>query len=116
MTLKRGQHIKHLPYAFTEHGAIMAAAVLNSPQAMDMSLFVVRAFVRMREQLLSTASLAKRLAEFEKGLLLRDAALRELYQEIRPLLLPSPEPEKPPIGFGVKERRATYRSRTRRAR
>src|SRR5205823_5241826 len=47
-TLKRGQNIKYLPYVFTEHGAIMAATVLNSPQAVQMSVFVVRAFVKMR--------------------------------------------------------------------
>ena len=47
-TLKRGQNIKYRPYAFTEHGAIMAATVLNSPQAVQMSVFVVRAFIKMR--------------------------------------------------------------------
>lgn len=108
-TLKRGQHRKHLPYAVTEHGAIMAATVLNSPKAVEMSVFVVRAFVRMREQLLTTATLAQRLAEVEKTLLTHDAALRDLYQKLRPLLLPPPEPPRKPIGFGVKERRVQYR-------
>lgn len=110
-TLKRGQHRKYLPYAFTEHGAIMAATVLNSPRAVEMSVFVVRAFVKMREQLLATATLAKRLAEVEKDLLNHDAALRDLYQKIRPLLLPAPAPERKPVGFSVKERRAIYRVR-----
>jgi hypothetical protein len=109
VTLKRGQHRKYAPYAFTEHGAIMAASVLNSSQAVEMSVFVVRAFVGMREQLLATANLAKRLAEVETELLTHDAALRDLYEQIRPLLLPPPEPERKPIGFGVKERRAAYR-------
>ena len=112
VTLKRGQHIKHLPYAFTEHGAIMAATVLNSPQAVEMSVFVVRAFIKMREQLLATTTLAKRLAEVEKLLLTHDSALRDLYQKIRPLLLPPPEQERKAIGFGVKERRAQYRAAT----
>jgi len=98
-------------HAFTEHGAIMAATVLNSPRAVEMSVFVVRAFVKMREGMLSTATLAKRLAEVEKDLLTHDAALRDLYQKLRPLLLPPPEPERKPIGFGVKERRAAYRRR-----
>ncbi len=102
--------VSYRPYAFTEHGAIMAATVLNSPQAVEMSVFVVRAFVKMREQLLATATLAKRLAEVEKNLLIHDEALRDLYRKIRPLLLPPPEPERKPIGFGVKERRAKYRT------
>ncbi len=109
-TLKRGCNIKYRPYSFTEHGAIMAATVLNSPRAVEMSVFVVRAFVKMREEMLSTATLAMRLAEVEKDLLTHDAALRDLYQKLRPLLLPPPEPERKPIGFGVKERRAAYRS------
>ncbi|MBI4024969.1 MAG: ORF6N domain-containing protein [Verrucomicrobia bacterium] len=58
VTLKRGQHIKYLPYAFTEQGAIMAANVLNSPQAVRMSVFVVRAFVRMRQMLMGNPELA----------------------------------------------------------
>jgi len=111
VTLKRGQNVKYLPHAFTEHGAIMAATVLNSPKAVEMSVFVVRAFVKMREQLLATATLAKRLAEVEKELLIHDAALRELFDQIRPLLLPPPDPPRNPIGFSVNERRGTYRVR-----
>lgn len=108
-TLKRGQHSKYLPYAFTEHGAIMAATVLNSPQAVEMSVFIVRAFVKMREQLVATATLAKRLEEIEKRLLTHDVALRDLYRKIRPLLLPPPEKPKKGIGFQVKETRARYK-------
>ena len=104
---------RKLPYAFTEHGAIMAATVLNSPKAVEMSVFVVRAFVKMREQLLATATLAKRLAEVEKDLLIHDAALRELFEQIRPLLLPPPDPPRNPIGFSVNERPGTYRVRRR---
>lgn len=122
VTLKRGdmrsqsvtasekRNVRYQPYAFTEHGAIMAATVLNSPQAVEMSVFVVRAFIKMREQLLATTTLAKRLAEVEKLLLTHDSALRDLYQKIRPLLLPPPEQERKAIGFCVKERRAQYRS------
>ncbi len=99
------------PYAFTEHGAIMAATVLNSPQAVEMSVFVVRAFVKMREQLLTSATLTQRLAEVENTLLTHDTALRDLYQQLRPLLLPPPEPPRKQIGFGVKERRASYRTK-----
>ncbi|MBI2438488.1 MAG: ORF6N domain-containing protein [Lentisphaerae bacterium] len=112
-TLKRGHNIKYLPYAFTEHGVIMAATVLNSSKAVEMSVFVVRAFVKMREQLMATATLAKRLAEVEKLLLTHDSALRDLYHKIRPLLLPPPEPSKTKIGFGVGEARARYSLKSR---
>ena len=91
----------------------MAATVLNSSQAVEMSVFVVRAFVKMREQLMATATLAKRLAEVEKLLLTHDSTLRDLYQKIRPLLLPPPEPAKTKIGFGVREARPRYSPKTR---
>ena len=102
---------RKLPTAFTEHGAIMAASVLNSPKAVEMSVFIVQAFVKMREQLLTTATLAKRLAEVEKLLLVHDSALRDLYQEIQPLLMPPEEPEKKRIGFDVRESRIKYRAK-----
>jgi hypothetical protein len=107
-TLKRGQNIKYRPYAFTEHGAIMAANVLNSPRAVAMSVYVVRAFVRLRGELAATLTLEKRLAEIERMLIGHDAALRDLYQKIRPLLLPPTEPNRKGIGFHVKERRGRY--------
>ena len=66
--LKQGTNVKYLPYAFTENGAIMAANVLNSPEAVRMSVFVVRAFVQMRDLLGSTKELAKQLAALEKKL------------------------------------------------
>jgi len=65
-----------LPFAFTEHGAIMAATILNSPEAVAMSVFVVRAFLQMREQLASNAAILKRLAEIDRTLLEHDSALR----------------------------------------
>src|SRR5438876_7825536 len=70
-TLKRGQNIKYLPYVFTENGSIMSANVLNSPQAVRMSVFVVRAFVKMRELLAGTRELAKQLKELEAKLTAR---------------------------------------------
>lgn len=78
-TSKRRGGPRYLPYAFTEHGAIMAANVLNSRKAIEMSVFVVRAFIKMREQLLNRAEMEKRLAEIEKVLLSHDVALRDLY-------------------------------------
>lgn len=106
-TLKRGQNIKYLPFAFTEHGAVMAASVLNTPSAVRMSIFVVRAFIKMREHLLKGVEMEKRLAEIEKILLSHDTALRDLFQKIRPLLLPTlskvegppPDPPRKQIGF-----------------
>jgi hypothetical protein len=90
---------RKLPRVFTEHGAIMAATILNSPRAVAMSVYVVRAFVRMRQEMLANATLEKRLAVIEKTLIGHDAALRDLYQKIRPLLLPAPEKPKRRIGF-----------------
>jgi len=90
---------RYLPYVFTEHGAIMAASVLNSRRAVQLSVFVVRAFIKMREQLLNRTEMGKRLADIEKTLLSHDTALRDLYQKIRPLLLPPPEPLRKQIGF-----------------
>jgi len=100
---------RYRPYAFTEHGALMAATVLNSPQAVEMSLFIVRAFVKMRERLAMTQTLEKHLAEIDRKLLSHDASLRDLYEKIRPLLLPPPDPPKHKIGFRAEERRAKYR-------
>lgn len=64
--LKRGQNIKYLPWVFTEHGALMAATVLNSPLAVEMSVFVVRAFVRLREYARGHAEISKRLDALER--------------------------------------------------
>jgi ORF6N domain len=89
-TLKRGKHIKYLPHAFTEHGAIMAANVLNSSEAIRMSVFVVRAFIKMREALMGRSELERRLLQIENILLAHDESIRELYEQIRPLLLPPP--------------------------
>ena len=87
------------PWAFTEHGAIMAATILNSPEAVAMSVFVVRAFMQMREQLAANAAILKRLAEIDKMLLEHDSALRTIWTKLQPLLAPPPEPPKRRIGF-----------------
>jgi hypothetical protein len=93
-----------LPYAFTEHGAIMAANVLNSRRATQMSVLVVRAFVRLRQALASHKELALKLAELERKLATHDAAIQEIVDAIKQLAaLPPPEPQKSRIGFGVKE-------------
>ena len=105
------------PYAFTEHGAIMAATVLNSPRAVQMSVFVVRAFIRMRAALGDSRDLARELAALEKEIKARldvhESAivdtLRRLMEIIDPPALP--EPPKKGIGFHVKEARGMYRVR-----
>ena len=91
----------------------MAATILNSPRAVAMSVYVIRAFVRMREDLAANGAIFRRLAEFDKTLLLHDGALREIYQKLRPLLEPPPVPPKPEIGFHVKEDAVPYRVRRR---
>jgi hypothetical protein len=99
VTLKPGANIKYLPYAFTEHGALMVASVLNSPKAVAMSTYVVRAFIQQREVLLANETILKRLAEIDKTLLAHNAALRDVYQKLLPLLQPPPDPERKQIGF-----------------
>lgn len=90
---------RYLPWAFTEHGAVMAANILRSAHAVQMSVFVIRAFVRLREQVAANTAIIKRLAEIDKTLLQHDTALRDIYQKLLPLLQPGPEPRKRRIGF-----------------
>ena len=87
-----------LPYAFTEHGAIMVAMVLNSPRAVEMSVHVVRAFVRLRELLATHKELAQKLAELELKLEGHDQAIHNLFETIRQLVNP-PDPRPRRIGF-----------------
>jgi hypothetical protein len=97
--LTRLKFSPNLPVAFTEHGAIMAATVLNSPEAVAMSVFVVRAFMQMREQLAANAAILKRLAEIDQTLMQHDSALCAIWTKLQPLLAPPPEPPKRRIGF-----------------
>lgn len=79
---------RYAPYVFTEHGAIMAATVLNSKRAMAMSIFVIRAFVRLREMLNNNRDLAAKLNELEERLETHDSAIKELVEAIRELMTP----------------------------
>jgi KaiC/GvpD/RAD55 family RecA-like ATPase len=99
-TLKpgRGQNIKYRPYAFTEHGAIQAANVLSSPRAIEMGVFVVRAFVKLREMLASNKELAQKVDELERKLQTHDRAIVDILKAIRELMNP-PTPARRPIGF-----------------
>ncbi len=86
------------PYAFTEHGAVMAASVLNSDRAVEVSVFVVRAFVRMSQVLASHRQLAIKLAELERKLAAHDKNFQVVFATIKQLMQP-PEPKKKRIGF-----------------
>ena len=105
-TLKQGHNIKYLPYAFTEHGAIMAANILNSREAVQTSVFVVRAFVKMREVLSGHKELAEQLVALEKKLTdrldIHEVAIVDILQRIMSIIDPPPPPPAPPkakIGF-----------------
>ena len=87
-----------LPYVFTEHGAIMAASVLNSPRAVEMSVYVVRAFVRLRELLATNRAFARKLDELESRLQTHDEAISGILRTLRELMNP-PASERRGIGF-----------------
>ena len=91
----RGGRRSH-PYAFTEHGAIMAASVLNSPRAVEASVQVVRAFVQLRQMLASNAELARKLVALEKNY---DIKFKAIFEAIHQLMTPSDPNKKNPIGF-----------------
>jgi hypothetical protein len=107
---------RYRPYVFTEHGAIMVANVLRSKRAIQMSVFVVRAFIRMRQMLVEQRGLARKLAELEKELTARldvhETAINEMFRQIERLLSPPSEPEPPKkrIGFLVEEPHVPYKS------
>ena len=90
-----------MPYAFTEYGALMAASILNTPRAIDVSVFVVRAFVKLRELLSTHKELAGKLAELERKVGSHDVAIQSLVTAIRRLMEPPPVPPRPRIGFHV---------------
>jgi hypothetical protein len=101
---------RKLPWAFTEHGAIMLASVLNSPIAVQASVRVVRAFVRLREMVAANAQLAARLKDLERRLDSHDEAIVELFAVLKRLLEPEVKPKRE-IGFHVRERAAHYRTK-----
>ena len=97
VTSKRGGR-RYLPLAFTEHGAIMAASVLNSDRAVEMSVYVVRAFVQLRAVLLDHKALADKLTALERRVSHHDNSLAEVIDAIRALMA-QPKPANRPIGF-----------------
>jgi hypothetical protein len=107
---------RYRPYAFTEHGAIMAATVLNSDRAIEMSVFVVRAFVRMRRAIAANRNILAKLAEVERRLEGHDDNIQDLMDAIRELINP-PDPPRRRIGFeapldGTKSRGKALKART----
>jgi len=108
--LSRLKFSPSLPYAFTEHGAIMLASVLNTERAIEVSVFVVRAFIKLREMLAAHKDLAFKLAELERRLETHDESIRSLVSAIRQLMAPKEAPRKK-IGFQLREKRAACRKR-----
>lgn len=114
--LKKLKYSNTLPYAFTEHGAIMAASVLNTPLAVEVSVYVVRAFVRLRVMLVSNAELARKLERLERlerlehtlaahdvKIAHHDEAIAAILSAIRELMTPATPTKKRKIGFVQEE-------------
>jgi hypothetical protein len=104
-TLKtgRGQHRKYLPHVFTEHGAIMAATLLNSPHATALSVYVVRAFVELRGMLASNRELAGKVHALERKVSVHERNIAELVDSMAALLATPPPPPRRSIGFVTQE-------------
>jgi hypothetical protein len=102
---------RYSPYAFTEHGAIMVATVLNSPRAVEMSIYVVRAFVQLRDLLVSNKEIVQKFAELERKVSSHDQAIIGILKAIRELTNP-PSPKRRPIGFTANlDEKPDYRNR-----
>jgi hypothetical protein len=106
------RNIRYLPWAFTEHGALMLASVLNSPVAVEASVRVVRTFVLMRTQLAANQELARKVADLEQRVGGHDEAITNLFEAIRQLVEPPSPENRREIGFHVREPAPRYRVRT----
>ena len=115
-TLKtgRGQHRKYLPYAFTEHGAIMAATLLNSPRATALSIYVVRAFVELRGLLSANKDLATKVHALERKVTVHERNIAELADSMAALLATPAPPPKRHIGFIDPEDKGSKQAQVRR--
>ena len=107
VTLKRGQHMKYRPYAFTEHGILMLSSVLNSERAIQANIAIMRAFVRLRNIVATHADLAHKLEELEKKY---DSQFKVVFDAIRQLMAPPAAGQKK-IGFHLREKHAPYGKR-----
>lgn len=99
VTLKHGQNIKYLPYAFTEQGVAMLSSALRSPKAVAVNIEIMRTFVRMRKVAFSNEELARKLDELDRRVSKHDAAISEIIEAIRQLMLPPDPGDKRSIGF-----------------
>ena len=97
--LSKLKYSKALPYAFTEHGSIMAASVLNSKRAVEVSVYIVRAFVKIRRMMAENKELSRKIVQIERHLAEHDEHIIELIKAIKQLLKPEPPPKKRRIGF-----------------
>lgn len=104
VTLKRGEHVKYRPFAFTEHGILMLSIVLKSERAIQTNIAIMRTFVRMKEMLASNVELARKLDALEKKYY---EQFKIVFDAIRQLLT-APERQKRPMGFQVRERAPSY--------
>ncbi len=93
------KYSKTLPYAFTEHGSIMAASVLNSQRAVEVSVYIVRAFVKIRRMIAENKEMSRKIVQIERHLADHDEQIIELVKAIKQLLKPEPPPKKRRIGF-----------------
>ena len=107
VTLKRGQHSKYSPFAFTEQGVAMLSSVLNSERAIEVNISIMRAFVQLRKMIVSHDKLAGKLAELEQHLEGHDEQIQAIFEAIRQLMTPPAKPRKK-IGFIVKEKQSAY--------
>ena len=105
--LKRGEHSKYLPFAFTEQGVAMLSSVLNSERAIEVNIEIVRAFVRIREMLAAHTELAAKLKELEGHIQAHDEQIQAIFEAIRQIMTPPEKPTKR-IGFEVKEPKRRY--------
>ncbi len=112
VTLKRGQHIKYRPYAFTEQGVAMLSSVLNSERAVKVNIAIMRAFVKLRENLETNRELARKFNELEKRVGKHDEKIDAILEAIRQLMAPPKKPRRE-IGFHVREKTPHYRARKR---
>ncbi len=108
--LKVLKYSPYLPFAFTEHGAVMLATVLNTPKAVASSIFVVKAFVKLREILNTHKELSEKLKDLESKFETHDTKILAIFNALNDLLTP-PNPTKKRIGFEVREKRVKYKSK-----
>ena len=106
-TLKRGTHSKYPPMAFTEQGVAMLSSVLNSDQAIEVNIAIMRAFVHLRNMISSHSKLKQKLTELEHRLENHDQEIQAIFEAIRQLMTPVEKPRKK-IGFMAKEKVSKY--------